>query len=244
VSRGRITAYLRYQTGDFLLQRAALPTLLAVAFGYLTWKTASLDWNSVFGQRFLLNTFGTICSLFFTLAPFIGVARLVADDRSNGYFRFFFSKPVSITRFYLQQWFLVGAGFVAITGLLALWLQAGTASLPIAAAMEVMGLHWILVGGIGFALTALTNHDAVILVLTYVVSALLHALKDTPRSPLPEWLRQATRLLPPTHKLGYIQDFAFANGALPMPHVWHVLGYGAACVAVGIVVLRRGSYAQ
>jgi len=44
-------------------------------------------------------------------------ARLVTDDRSNGYFRFLFSKPVSVGRFYLQQWVLHGMGFVVIVGL-------------------------------------------------------------------------------------------------------------------------------
>ena len=245
--RGRLTTYLwRYQVPDFLLLRAGLPTLLVVLFGFMLWKQAgtAMGWDTSNGQQFAHGMFRNLAGVFITLGAFLGVARLVTDDRSNGYFRLLFSKPVSIERFYVQQWVLYGAGFVLIGGLLGAWFQAGTIALPVRELMVVMGLTWILVGGIGFFLTVTTNSDAAVLVVVYVLSNVLHTLKDTPRSPLWPWLRQVTRFLPPTHKLDYVRDQLYAGQPMPWAHATHVIVYGALAFVLALVVLRRSSFAR
>jgi hypothetical protein len=237
---------LRYQLPDFLLLRAGLPTLLVVLFGFMLWKQAgsAMGWDTANGHQFAQQVFRNLAGVFITLGAFLGVARLVTDDRSNGYFRLLFSKPVSIERFYVQQWLLSGAGFVLIAGLLGAWFQAGTVTVPVREAMVVMGLTWILVGGVGFLLSASTNADAAILVVLFVVSNVLHALKDTPRSPLWPWLRQVTRALPPTQKLDFIRDQLYAGSPMPWSHAAHVAGYGVLAFIAALVVLRRSSFAR
>ena len=182
--------------------------------------------------------------VFIVLGGFMGIARLMTDDRANGYFRFLFSKPVSIERFYIQQYVMIGAGMIVLTGLFAAWLQAGTGPLPVGEAMVVMGLFWVLVGGIGFALSAATNADAVLLVVLYVVSAVLHGLKDAPNSPMWPWLKQVTRIFPPVQKLDFIRDQLYAGADTPWMHVAHVAGYGALAFVAGVIVLRRTSFAR
>lgn len=247
MNRGRLVAYLlRYQLADFLLLRAGLPGLVVVLFGFMLWKQTGQgnDWNSPLGMRFANEMFKVLAGIFITLGSFMGVARLVADDRSNGFFRFYFSKPVGIERYYVQQWLLNGIGMMVLTGLLGLWFQAGTVELPVRSAVIMMGLTWLLIGGLGFAVTAATNSDAAVIVLGYVVTTVLHVLKDTPNSPMWPWLKQVTRLTPPLQKLDYIRDQLYAGNAIPWPHFWHVAGYGALGFILAIVILRRTSFAR
>ncbi|MDA1080663.1 MAG: hypothetical protein O2973_03145 [Gemmatimonadetes bacterium] len=245
--RARALAYLfRYQFADFLMLRAGLPALTVTLLGFMIWKTAGVDvgWSSTQGVRISRDVFRMLSGVFIVLGGFMGIARLVTDDRSNGYFRFLFSKPVSIERFYIQQWFLIGIGMVVLTGLFSAWLQAGTGPLPVRESMIFMGLFWILVGGIGFALSAATNLDAVLLVVLYVTSTVLHSLKEMPNSPMWPWLGQVTRLFPPLHKLDYIRDQLYAGAGVPWMHVAHVAGYGILALVCGTVILRRASFAR
>ena len=79
-------------------------------------------------------------------------------------------------RYYVQQWLLNGACLMAISALLSLWLEAGTTAMPVRATVIAMGLTWVLVGGVGFAVTSATNSDATVLVFGYVVTAVLHGV--------------------------------------------------------------------
>ena len=244
--RGRVNGYLRFQLQDFLVLRAGLPTLMAVMFGFMLWKqmSGSVDWSSAQGQGLAQQLFRTIASVFITIGSFLGVARIVADDRSNGYFRFLFSKPISIERFYAQQWVLYGIGFVVVAGLLGFWFQAVTTTLPVQGLMIVMGLNWSLIGGVGFFISACINADAAVLVFVYVFSTILHTLKDAAFSNMWPWLRQLTRLTLPVQKIDYIREQLYAGNSMPWMHVSHVIAYGMVAFVLGLVVLRRWSFAR
>jgi hypothetical protein len=245
---GRLTAYLfRYQLRDLVVLRAGLPTFMAVFFGWMILKTdgANVNWNGPDGERLtrdIVNMFGTY--VFIPLATFLGAARLVTDDRSNGYFRFLFSKPVSIVRFYVQQWVAYGLTVMAIAGLLALWLQANTTTVPVQELMAVIGLNWILVGGIGFLLTVITNYDALMLVIIWTVSKVLHAFKDAENTAMWPWLQQLTRLSVPTQKLTYVQAELLAGNPLPLPHTLHIVAYGLLAFVAGLIILRKTSFSR
>lgn len=246
--RGRIGAYLiRFQLPDLLLFRAALPAGMAIFVGWMIVKTdgSRMDWTSPDGSRLALDIVRYVGSgMFINVAVFLGAARLISDDRSNGYFRFLLSKPVSRERFYIQQWLAHGASLVIITGLLGYWLQANTTAVPIREAMIVMALAWILIGGVGFALTAATNYDTLLLLVVWLVSKVAHTIKDVPESPMAPWLREVTRFTLPTHKLEYIMNELYAGHPLPTLHTAHVVAYGAIGFVVAVVLLRRTSFAR
>jgi hypothetical protein len=245
---GRLTAYLfRYQLRDLLVLRAGLPTFMAVFFGWMIVKTdgSTVDWNGPSGQdlaRNVVNMFGVY--VFIPVATFLGIARLVADDRANGYFRFLFSKPVSLVRFYLQQWVLYGVVIVVLGGILLAWLQAYTTTLPIADAMLAIAITWVLVGGVGFLLTSLTNYDGLLLIIIWMASKILHAVKDADNSPMWGWMREVTRFTLPVQKLTHIQNELLAGNPLPVPHTVHVMAYGLLAFAAGMVILRRWSFSR
>jgi hypothetical protein len=245
---GRITAYLlRYQLRDLVVLRAGLPTFMAIFFGWMIIKTdgANVVWTGESGQRLardIVNMFGTY--VFIPLAVFLGAARLVTDDRSNGYFRFLFSKPVSIVRFYVQQWVAYGLAVMAIGGLLALWLQLNTTTVPVRELVIVIGLNWVIVGGVGFLLTVVTNYDALLLVIVWTVSKVLHALKDAENSGMWGWVREVTRFSVPTQKLVHVQNELLAGNPLPVPHTIHVVAYGLLAFIAGVIILRRSSFSR
>lgn len=240
-------AYLRYQLRDFLLLRALLPVGLVVLVAYAMLKTtpATMDWSARGGgQRALAEMFRMLASLFLPLAAFLGIARLVADDRSNGYFRLLFSKPVAIERFYVQAWLLHGMGLVALTGMLALWLQALTGPVPIFGAMAAMALTWVLVGGVGFLLSAATNHDALLLVLVFVVSTILQTITATSPVPVAAWVRQLSRAMMPMRQLDVVHGQLYAGLPVPWAETVHVLAYGGLAFMAGVIMLRRTSFAR
>jgi ABC-2 type transport system ATP-binding protein len=245
---GRLTAYLfRFQLRDLLVLRAGLPTFMAVFFGWMIVKTdgSTVDWNGPSGRelaRNVVNMFGAY--VFIPVATFLGIARLVADDRANGYFRFLFSKPVSLLRFYVQQWVLYGVLIVVLGGILLAWLQANTTTLPIADAMLAIAITWVLVGGVGFLLTSLTNYDGLLLIIIWTVSKILHAVKDADNSPMWGWMRELTRLTVPVQKITHIQNELLAGNPLPIPHTVHVMAYGLLAFAAGVVILRRWSFSR
>lgn len=248
MTTGRLAAYLfRFQLRDLAVLRAGLPTLMAVFFGWMVVKTdgSRVDWNSGDGQRLamqILTTFGTY--VFIPLAAFLGAARLVTDDRANGYFRFLFSKPVSVVRFYVQQWVLYGVLVTLLAALLTAWLQTQTTALPVAGAMMAVALTWVLAGGVGFLLSAATNYDALVLLILWTVSKVLHAIKDSHPEAMWAWAREVTRFLIPTQKLVHAQNELLSGNPLPWPHTAHVLAYGLLAFAAGIWVLRRRELAR
>jgi hypothetical protein len=248
MTRGRIGAYLlRFQLRDLLVYRVTLPVMMAafVAWMIVATDARRMDWASPQGSRMALDIVRVVGHvMFINVAVFLGIARLVSDDRSNGYYRFLFSKPVSLERFYAQQWLAQGASLVIITGLLGLWLQANTTAIPIRETMLVMALAWILIGGVGFALTAATNYDSLLLLLVWLISKVAHTIKDAPDSPMWPWLQEVTRFMLPTHKLEYVASELIGGNPLPVAHAAHVLAYGAVGFIVAVVLLRRTSFAR
>jgi hypothetical protein len=247
MSRGRITAYLRYQLFDFLLYRAALPTVAVVLFAWMMLpsyhRTAAV--RPEFGVQMAETIYRNLAGVFITLGAFLGVARIVTDDRSNGYYRFLFSKPVSITRFYVQQWLLSGLGYVVIVGVLAYWLQTNMGQdIPVKGVMMVMALTWVLVGGVGFLLSVLSNADAAILVFVYIVSTVMHGVKAMPDTPMGPVLRQLTRVTLPTQKLDFVKDHLYNGLGVSWPHAWYVIAYGGAAFVAAVIILRRTSFAR
>jgi len=243
MTRGRLRAYARYQLVDFLLQRAALPALVIGAFGAMTWYAAraSAGFSGEQGAAFATAQFHTYGSLFVALAGFAGIGRIVSEDRASGAVRFLFSKPVSFTAYYIQQWVVNGLALVAIAGILGSAWQAATVPQHVGGLMMTMAMAWVMLGGVGFLVSALTNADLVAILGVYLGTAVLRSLRDLPESPLPAWLSQAARVLPPTQKLDYVREHLLAGAGMPWAHAAHVLLYGAGAFALGLVVLRRPS---
>jgi hypothetical protein len=183
----------------------------------------------------------------FTLAVFavagaaVAAQGLVSRDRARGYDRVILSRPLSPARYYVQGFALAGIGtmLLAIVGA-GLY---GVALRPVSAlgVAAYVGLAWIAIGGVAFLLSVLTSGHALVLAALLAadltIDRFASALRAAgPARPALDMLQYA---LPPVHVVaGLAGPFARGASIVPRAVIWP-LGYGFACLAVAIVLLRR-----
>jgi hypothetical protein len=162
------------------------------------------------------------------LAVIILFHGIVAEDRVKGYYRFYLAKPVSPLWFYGQSaglavaaMVLFSAGFVAIFSLLVvpLW------DWHVLASGAVLGL---LVGGMLFALSTITQRDWLWMVVAMVGTSVLRSRFPRARSTV-GWVLHV--VLPPNH---LTNETTLSAAEWAWVAVWAV-GF----LAIGMAVLRR-----
>lgn len=247
--RGRLTAYARYQLGDYLLHRAALPTMLVVVIAGVTVYAMSKNgppgfWASATGSQMAKSLFQQTMGLFLPLGAFMGISGLVSSDRQQGHFRFLFSKPVNVPAFYAQAFAVHLVAFVVIAAGLAALLGVLTAPAAVLAAAQSAALTFVLVGGLGLLFGSLLRLDGAVLVLVYLISSIVQQIDTQQPGVLPGWASTLGQLLPPVNKLDQVRTHLFAGQAPVYADLWHVLGYGALAGVVGLLVLRRAPLAR
>jgi hypothetical protein len=236
--------YARFQLGDYLLQRAAI-ALIMVAF------VAGLPlWGMLRGQPDVFKSPGTAglamqlytgtVALFLPIGAFLAGAGIISADRHQGFFRFYFSKPVNVVAFYAQTYLLHGAVFVALFGALTWGWGALALHVSVHRAMEAAALTFVLVGGLGMLFSVLLRFDGLLLVLVYLVAMTLQQIVSMPGTPrLPEWAVQLAKVLPPVYKMDQVRNHLYAAEAISAADVWHVTGYGLGAFALGLFLLRK-----
>ncbi len=250
MSRGRPFAYLPYQLGDYLLQRAALPLimiLLTVGLPLYGMKTTPGFWETSQGADFARQLFKSTVTLFLPVGAFLAVSNVISKDRQQGYTRFYFSKPVNAIGYYAQTFLLHGLVYVALFGLITFVFGRLTSPIPVPGAIAAAALTFVLVGSLGFMLGALTRFDGGILAVIYLLASLTQQLvaQATESGPgtleaLPRFVRPLATILPPVHAMSAQRELLFLGGqALDMSSVAHILGYSAGAVALGVIFLRR-----
>ena len=247
--RGGALAYARFQIGDYLLQRAAVALILVLFVGGLPL------WGMLRGQPELFRNprnamsamqlyTGTV-ALFLPLGAFLAGSGIISSDRHQGYFRFYFSKPVNVLAYYGQAYLLHGLAFVALFG--ALTWAWGTLAVHVSVhrAMEAAALTFVLVGGLGLLFSVLLRFDGLLLVLVYVVALILQQIANLPgRSQLPAWAVQVSKVLPPVYVMDQVRNHLYAAESVSSADVWLVVGYGAGAFVLGLVLLRTLALAR
>jgi hypothetical protein len=243
--RGRLAAYAGYQLRDFLLGRAAaivLVTALAVwAYAFAHALTpAILVSPDIDAPDKLQRAFEFALAVFAIAGAAVAAHGVVSYHRARGYDRLMFSRPLSPARYYLQ-----GLATAGIGTLLLATVGAGVygvvarpvSSLGVAA---YVALAWVAVGGLAFLLSAATAAHVPVLV------ALLAA--DLTLDRYATGLRAAGNgnvaldamqyLLPPGHVVVALAE-PFARGSVIDSRAVWPLGFGLACLAVAVILLRR-----
>lgn len=245
MSRARLGRYALYQLQDYLVERGLVTLLLvALTMGPTLWVLLSVPGSgggrdplavAQAALRDMATPIGTVAVLF-------AVHGISSLDRQRGYFRFLFSKPVSVPAYYAQDFVVRFAGATGVVSL-ALLVFALASGTPFQAGfLAYVGVAYALLGGIGFLLSALVSFDGLALVLVWVASAVLLQLHARLPGRVPAVL---VRALPPVDKLDAARDaFVGGVGAFPPAHLWWAVGYGLACFALGLVVLSRRELAR
>lgn len=236
-ARGRVGSYARWQLRDYLLERG----ISTLALGALILVVPTVLAGPQ-GRASAAAGFAGGLGAFALLGVIFALNGISSTDRQRGYFRFLFSKPVQVPRFYAQELAVRLVGLLVVCAVLfaLVSLVAGMAfpwwGLPYVA------LAFVLVGGVGFLLAALTHHDGIALVAVLVVTTIVRAggalLGWLGRGPA-EALQFVAVLLPPFHLLDPVRA-ALAGGTAPAAGVLvPVLAYGIGCFAAGLLVLRH-----
>jgi hypothetical protein len=244
----RLLRYARYQLPDFLQRRLVLPLiLLAVSAGLPTWlmtrHTPAGFMESAQGINLAKLMFSQSITLFLPLGAFVGAVGVISADRQQGYFRFLFSKPVNVLAYYAQTFLLHAIVYVAVFGLIVWGFSAYTIPFSVPRSMEAAALTFVLIGGLGLMLGALTRFDGASLIAIYVLALILHVStavpNGLPNGGIPGWLAVIAQGLPPVAKLDALRNNLYAGSPLDAAQLWHVLGYGGGAAILGFLLLRR-----
>jgi hypothetical protein len=261
--RAQVGRYGFWQLRDYVMDRG-LPTLIVcVLFGYLTLAPMLVGYRhqmdtlpprliakygGVEGARVALmhdvNTMflRTFLGVVVFLGALFAMNGIVANDRKQGFYRFLFAKPMTPARYYGQAFFVHWAGFVAV--MIVLGLVHGVLIWPVLSRplLIVIALMFVAYAGIAFLLSAAARWDWMSLVAVTVAATFLWGRYGDSTHPLARLLY----LLPPLHRADDVYASVsgvpmYASGA-PTVIPWSILawlaGYGAACFAAGLVVLR------
>jgi hypothetical protein len=261
--RARVGAYALWQLRDYLKDRGLPTFIVALLSGYLglspiiermptradpvppmlltrfgsaeaVYAARMMDFNHAF-LRGILGTLVFLGALF-------AMNGIVANDRKQGFYRFLFAKPMTPARYYGQAFFVHWAGFVAV--MIVLGLVHGVLIWPVLSRplLIVIALMFVAYAGIAFLLSAAARWDWMSLVAVTVAATFLWGRYGESTHPLARLLY----LLPPLHRADDVYASVsgvpmYASGAptvIPWPILAWLVGYGAACFAAGLVVLR------
>lgn len=164
---------------------------------------------------------------------------IVSTDRKMGYYRFLFSKPVSISAYYAQLFVVYFVGFLAAVAILLGAFAIFAHPISPFGPLMFCGLVFLSLGGIAFLISSLVRYDWPVLVAIYVASLILHSMWQYKEG----WRRLVLSVLPPLYRISNTMPDILDRGVVNTQDVLWLLGYSALCFAAGIMVLRRRPFA-
>lgn len=240
--RARLAAYAWWQLRDYLINKGIGTVLILGLLLFLSWtglrsaRAATILTGEAFDpQPFIELGFLELMNNLILFGVLFATNGIVSEDRKFGYYRFYFSKPVSVAAFYAQK-FLVHVIGVLLIAVLLLGIHGVVigplyprAYLPIAA-MVVIGL-----AGIGFLVSAVFTLDWISLFAIYAAAQIGWMVYGDD----PGLRGTLVRALPPVHRLREVYGAVIHETSIPMQPVWWVLIYGLVCLAIGLLVISR-----
>ncbi len=235
--RGNLLRYGVWQLRDFARERGIALIVIGLAVGVTFFgpmKAMNVQFNDYAARQILV----TVVSQLAFLAAFIAFNGMISNDRKLGYFRFLFSKPVSITAYYGQIFVVFFIGYMAVFAILLGVFAAAIFPVFPLGALAYGALVFLSLGGIAFFISSLFRFDWPILVGVFLGTTVLRSILGE-REGWPEIL---LAVLPPIHKLTPLAALAGGGTADPATLLW-LLGYSALFFIAGLLVLRRRPFA-
>jgi hypothetical protein len=243
MNRGRLGKYSLWQFRDFVVERGIAILIVGFLWGY----ALIAPFRAATGAQLTLNHSSPMWPLLITVASsivsvsvLIAVNGIVSTDRKMGYYRFLFSKPVSVLAYYVQLYFVHMVGVLAAMLVLSGVLRTIAPDFSIVNYLLYTALIFVAMGGIGFFISVATRFDWVTLAAVWLGSRALRDLYGA-RPGLPGKLVQ---LLPPVHKLDNLANGLITNGSATTSDVIWLVAYGSLFFVLGLVLLRQGSLAD
>jgi hypothetical protein len=234
--------YTPWIARDLFVWPLRLFLLAAVGVSLLVWRFASkmgshpntsfngvpLGGTATLAQSVQMG----VWSLCLTVAVLMTVAGIVGTDLERGYYRSWFSKPMSPLWYYLQR-LMLGAVVILLCPLaLGVGLAMAThgATGVTGVLLSQIALAYLLLAGATMLVSLFSSRGWL---LVFVISILQHTLGAFSRGEvLPRWLLLLHRALPP------FQLVQPAPVGLSGADLWHVVGYGTGMLVAALVILR------
>lgn len=244
--KGRLGKYSLWQFRDFFMQHGIGIAIIGLLWGYtlLTPLRAAMNPQSPIPMGPSSPIWGIvlqITSAVVSVSVLIAVNGIVATDRKSGYYRFLFSKPINRVLYYAQVFFVDMIGMLLIMVILASLLRIILPTFNVAYFVMYAAVVYVAMGGIGFLLSVATRYDWLSLAAVWLGSRILRAFYSGPGA---GWKATAVQLLPPVHRLDDVANSLIGTGSAHSTDVMWLLGYGALCFVIGLVLLRYGSIAD
>ena len=251
VRRARLLAYARWQALDFTINIGIVSLVLFGMLGVIGLMDIHMAEHSFSGMgktmpvSMKLKSFLQIWGMFAAVAPIITTTGVASQDRSAGYSRFLFAKPLSPRLFYLQSWLVRFAGFLAL----------GTALVVVYSMYEPPTFGWrflvdmtisfVSMSGVVFLLSVITRFDGLIAAGFLLLGEVVWVKWEGARG----LKHLVLYLFPPVSHLGAPHYWLIGINAVdkmtdvPFPTTWVAwnVGYGLACLLLGIYLLRKVS---
>lgn len=235
---GNLRRYAMWQIRDFARDRGIALLLVGFLLGFTVVGPVRAMGRPI-DQGLAKNLLvATLAQLSFILA-FITLNGIISTDRKMGYFRFLFSKPVSIPAYYSQLFIVYLIGFLAAIAILLGGFSIFARPVSPFAPLAYCALVFLSLGGIAFLISSLFRHDWPILAAIFLGSAILHSMWQFQEG----WRRMVLSILPPVYKLTQALPDIVNRGVVNTQDVLWLLGYSAICFAAGIYVLKRRPFA-
>jgi hypothetical protein len=226
--------YVFWQLRDFVRDRGIALIIIGVAIGITIigpMRAMSVSFDEQRAQAVLEIVLSQVAYI----ASFVALNGIVSNDRKLGYYRFLFSKPVSIPAYYAQQFLVFFVGFLLVCllllGVFAIFARPVNPVRPLA----FCALVFLSFGGIAFLISTLFRYDWPVVAAVFVGSALFQTMWADDEG----WRRMFLSILPPLHKLSPAMGDILRRGTVETTTVLWLLGYSAACFLAGLFVLRR-----
>ncbi len=237
--------YLKYQVRDFVQQRAVWLLAIGLMGLYFLWDnyTPGLrDSGTPITPAQEAERFrGVILAMsaaFSLLASVFTVHGLVSGERERGLQRFLFAKPIARVPYYLQKLGIAFVGTLLLT--LVMVLLAGAVfgrAVPLESAMMLATALFTSVGGLAFLLSTLVRFEGGLALVGTLGVIPLRAIAQEGESWA--WLGSLRFVLPPLER--FLPLVEPNLGGDPLRAMLWAVGYGAVCLAAGVMVLRRRS---
>lgn len=237
MSRARLGRYLAWQALDFFRERGLA---VALILGALTLAGTTIGggdpetgFDGAAGKvRLARLTFslGTSISLLFLVVGFNG---LCSQDRSQGFARFYFAKPVDPAAFYALKWLVHAFGLVAIVSIWMGALAIFYGPYDGGPTLVAFGLRLVLYGGLLFLLSTLVTAEVAVFSALFLGGELAKLVAAGR-----PWAESLVTWTFPWHRLPTLDAMLGTGTALPPTAVAHVVGTGLAAAVAAVLVLR------
>lgn len=222
--------YLGWHAMDVLRGPVLFYAIVAAMLSFISWRMSQVVPIVPTPDRFQAQTFEATL----TLAVLIATAGIISADRQHGWYRVWFSKPITPWWFYLQRW-LLGLGAVLLAPLFLglgqlIILKNGTGIT--AALLGTIALGYLLIGGAALLLAHATQREYLVV---FVLAAAQRGLANlvTLDVDLPTYVDVVYRVLPPFHLISPEAPMLTGRPLL------HVVAYGLAMLVSALVLVEK-----